>query len=342
MEIRIITELIKVGRQMKVTIKDIAREANVSTATVSRVLTNKKGTYRPATAERIHKIANQLGYRKNVAASELASKTLNTIAVVINNTKTNFWQSILEGIQKAADKNGKDIVIFNAGNNDPKMLAQSINAALERQVAGILLVATKNNEQQIRTLDAANVPYRLVSIYDLGQQGHRFVSSNNFEIGREATEYLIKNGHQKIGLIGIDHSITGNQRLAGYQQALKNAGITPQDTWVQYGDYSFDNGQTFLDQIQQNRLTAIVAASDLTAAGIIKSANQEGIKLPKDLSIISIDGTFICEIASPQLTSVTQNFYQIGYQGLTSLVNDAGSTFVPVQITKRDSVTSLT
>lgn len=330
---------------MKPTIKDIAQRANVSTATVSRVLAKKEKSYRPETAAKIEAIAKELGYKKNLAAAELAAHSSKLIAVILNNTQTNFSDDIIAAIQAETDKVGYQMFILYAGNHDSRLLNQAISVALERHVAGILLVATSLDDQAASTLIASNTPCRLVSVYDEDDPRYTnfsFISSNNERIGYLAAKYLIDRGHQRIGLAGIDHSSTGKQRLRGYQRALIEQGLAPRLEWVKYGDYSFGPQQNILHALANEKLDAIITASDMVAIGLIKEARLLNIKIPEDLSLVSIDGTFLCEITLPTITSVTQDFYQMGLVAVRSLLQDDGSCFIPVHITPRHSVRVLT
>lgn len=329
---------------MKPTIKDIAQRANVSTATVSRVLSKKKNSYRPETAAKIEAIAKELGYTKNIAAAELAAKSSKLIAVILNNTQTNFSNEIIAAVQEATDKAGFQMFILYAGNHDARLLNQAISVALERHVAGILLLATSLDEQAATTLKEANVPCRLVSIYDPTSPRYaafKFISSDNEKIGYLAANYLITHGHQRIGLAGIDHSCTGKQRLTGYKKALAEHGLPFDAALVQYGDYSYGPQQSILKAFSNQQIDAVITASDMVAVGIIKEAHLLGIKVPDDLSLVSIDGTFLCDITIPTITSVTQNFYQMGLDAAMSLLNGQDSKFVPVAVTERDSVKSI-
>lgn len=297
---------------MKATIKDIAKMTGLSTATVSRVLANKQGTYRQSTAKRVREAATKLGYKRNVAAAELAANAVSTIAVIINNTETNFWIRVLDGIQAEANRQHRQVMIFYAGNNDSTMLDHAINAAVERKTAAILLVAAKVNEQQLAVIENTRVPYRFISIYDSRTSHRPFISSDNVKIGRIAAQYLLEQGHRKIGMVGIDKSSTGRERLLGYQEMMTKARLSIAPGWVQYGDYSLQSGKDLFSHIAGLGLTAVIASSDMIAAGLMISAQQAGVKVPDDLSIISIDGTMVCDVTTPQLTSVTQNFYQMG------------------------------
>ena len=326
---------------VKATIKDIAKATHLSTATVSRVLSRKEGTYREETARKVLAAAEKLGYRRNIAAADLASNNLKTIAVILNNTQTNFWQGILDGIQKAAIRNQRQFIIFYAGNNNPAMLTQALNNALERQIAGILLVATKMNPEQMAMLHRANIPYRFVSIYDSDQPDRTFVSSNNISIGRLACQYLIEQGHKKIAFAGLDRSATGRERLLGYQQAMTKAGLPIDPSWIIYGDYSFANGQALFPKLQQAGVTAVVAASDMIGAGIIQAAHHAHVAIPDNLSIVSIDGTEVCLMVTPTLTCIQQDFFKMGAASLDSLLTEGESQFIPVKVVENNSVKSI-
>lgn len=326
---------------MKATIKDVAKAAHVSTATVSRVLSNKAGTYREETAKVVRKVADQLGYHRNVSAAELAANEVKTIAIIINNTKTHFCQEVLDGIQEALQDAHRNSIIFYAGNNDAAMLTQAINNVLARSVSGILLISAKATSRQLSLLNNSGIPYRFVSIYGSDDQETKFISSDNIKIGELATSYLIEHGHSKIGLLGIDQSTTGKQRLLGYEKVMTKANLVVDPNWVQYGDYSFENAQKLFKRVRNVGLTAIIAASDMVAAGLIKAANQYGYSIPEDLSIISIDGTFICDITSPTITSVSQQFKLMGQRSVTNLIENADAEFIPVNINERKSVKNL-
>jgi LacI family transcriptional regulator len=324
----------------KPTIKNIARAAGVSTATVSRALAYKNNL-KPATAKRIRQIAQEMGYHKNVAASQLASNITNTIAVIINYTQTDFWIGILNGILHRARELNHQVITFYAGDNDSRRLTQTVNEALEHQANGILMISGKMEQEQFEILSTAHMPYRLISIYNPEHPEHRYVSSNNVKIGEQATNYLIKRGHRRIGLVGIDRYLTGQQRLFGYQRAMTAAGLPINPHWIHYGDYSYQDGKKLFSAIQDSSVTAVVAGSDMIGAGLIKAATQAGWRLPEQLSIISIDGSDTCELTTPELTTVSQDFYQMGLTSVDNLLQDQPATFIPTTLIERDSVQTL-
>lgn len=327
---------------MKPTIKDIARESGYSIATVSRVLSNKKNlSYSSDAAQKIKKVAHDLGYHRNNLAASLVSQKSNTIAVIVNSTQTNFSWDVLSGIQKQVDQTSYRVIILYAGNHNQRLAKQAINTALERSVSGILLVAMELDQENIDLLRNSYVPYRFVSNYPEDQVTN-FISSDNHLIGKLAAEYLIKNGHEKIAFVGMDNKNTAHERLAGYQEALQEAGLSPNESFIQPGDYSYEDGLTIMKKIapliKKQEITAVIAASDMLGTGLIKGAQKAGLKVPDDFSIISIDGTFVCDIISPAMTSVTQDFAKMGALSITNLLTHGNSQFIPVEITERESV----
>lgn len=326
--------------KMKPTIKDIAAKTGFSIATVSRVLAKKQGTYSDKTQERILKVAKDLGYRKNTLAMELVKKKTDVIAVIVNVTPTNFSSGIIDGIQQRATEIGLQVIILYAGNRNTELQHQAIVTALERTVSGILLMAIEPDKADLQLLTESKTPFCFVSI-NLADERVKSVSSDNYQAAYLATKYLISHGHLTIGLAGIDHYHTGSQRLAGYQAALKDYSIHGQAEWVQPGDYSYQAGYNVFNAYQELGITGVVAASDMTAAGLQKAAQESNVKLPGALSVVSIDGTLICDIATPALTSVTQNFVQIGIESVNCLVGKSATRLVPVTLVERESVATI-
>lgn len=282
-----------------------------------------------------------MGYHKNVAASELASNITNTIAVIINYAQTDFWTDILDGVLQRAHELNYKVIIFSAGENDSQLLTQTVNEALEHQAKGILLISGRIEEKQVDILANAHTPYRLVSIYDRQYPEHRFVSSDNVAISEQATNYLIEQGHRRIGLVGVDHSSTGRQRILGYQKAMTDAQLAIAPNWVHYGNYSYETGKKLFPEVKGLGLTAIVAGSDMIAIGLIKAAQKAGIKIPDQLSIVGIDGDPAGEIVSPELTTISQDFQQIGIHSVDNLLKDKKSEFIPTKLIERQSVARL-
>ncbi|GAJ26467.1 transcriptional regulator [Liquorilactobacillus sucicola DSM 21376 = JCM 15457] len=331
---------------MGVTIKDIAKETGFSVATVSRVLSNKVGFFSQDTAAVVNAAATKLGYKKNMAATELVTQKSSVIAVIVNSTKTNFSDPIIEGIQQKAAESDKRVIILYAGDHDATSQRRALSTALERPIAGVLLLSVDLFEENLQLLKTAQVPFRFISI-SFKDSALNYVASDDQQIGYLATKYLIKMGHRCIGLAGIDiesSAHTGKMRLAGYKRALAENNIPLQKNWIQTGNYSYEAGLLAMQNYSNQKcISAVITGSDLVGIGLLNQAAKLHLSIPDDLSLITIDGTYLCRIVQPQLTSVTQDFYHMGYLGAEYLISDQQqNAFTDVKISERESVKKLT
>jgi Transcriptional regulators len=329
---------------MAATIKDIARLAGVSTATVSRVLSHK-GRYSEKTETKIRKIAQQLGYRKNQNATELVTRQSSVLGVIVSATQTNFSDAIIKGIETEAQKHDLSVIILYAGENNEQLQHQAIQTVLERRISGILLLSLELNSANMDLLKESGVPFLFLSIA-FKDRTIPFISSDDFDIGYHATRFLIEQGHRRIGFAGanITQSFTGVQRLLGYQKAMAETQLNWLPDWIQSGDYSYQSGEAAMKKFGRHTdLSAIIGASDLAAIGVLNQAQEFGLRIPDDLSVLSIDGTDLCTIVRPKLTSMTQSFYEMGVRGVQELSqNNLVSAFIDTRLSVRDSVACLT
>ncbi|AYM01655.1 LacI family transcriptional regulator [Levilactobacillus brevis] len=329
---------------MAATIKDIAKLTGVSTATVSRVLANKTAFFSESTAQKVQTAATELGYQKNTAAAELVTRHSHVIAAVVNSTKTNFASQIIEGIQAEAHRYDLNVIILYAGDADAEQQRRALTTVIERPVMGILLLSVDLAAENLALLQQSQIPYCFLSISFDGAR-LPYITSDDWQVGYQATQALINAGHRRIGLAGVDSDYhTGRQRVLGYTQALANAGITPDTDWIQLGNYSYDAGQTAMRAYgAQTALTAIVGASDMAAIWVMNQARDLGLRVPADLSIVAIDGTELCQLVQPQLTSVSQNFYEMGVAGVQQLraKETLPQKITPIQLVSRQSIRQL-
>lgn len=332
-----------------ITIKDIAKKVGVSPSTVSRVLSNKSDFYTPETVKKVKAAAQELGYKKNQSAAELVKQHSNVIAAVVSSVKTNFAGEVIDGIQKEAAKYGYKLIVVYSHSADYAEQRSALMTVIERPVMGIMLLSMALSDDNLALVKESGIPFCFLSMaFD---DNRPFISSDDKKIGYQATKFLIDRGHRRIGLAGIDrYPYTGRLRLLGYRQALSEIGVTPQGDWIQPGDYSYASGLKAMQQYgKKTDLTGIVAASDMVGIGILNQARLFGMKVPDDLSIMSIDGTEMCEIVQPQLTSVSQDFYKMGIAGVQrirqlDLKEQSAKNkqeFLPVKITERSSVKRL-
>lgn len=327
---------------MGITIKDIAKLAGVSPATVSRVLANQSDFYSEKTAKKVRQAAKKLGYQKNTNAVELVTQKSHVLAVIISTIQTNAADQIINGIQETAIKKNLDVIILYAGEKNADLQKRALETVIERSVMGILLVAIDLDPQNDQLLKSANIPFLFLSIGFLKNR-FPFISSDDFQVGYQATDFLLRKGHTKIGFAAADpETVIGQLRLAGYWKALSDHHITPQLNWVYDGEFTYDDGLAAMAHyIKKTALTAAVASSDLAAIGMLNQAQSQGLRIPEDFAVISIDGTFLCSIMRPQITSVTQSFHEMGVKGVETIVSQTRTQFqsrhTPIKITERQS-----
>lgn len=326
---------------MAATIKDIAKAAGVSPATVSRVLANKEGFFGAQTAVRVREAARQLGYRKNTAATELVTQRSHDLAVIVNATQTNFANQIIEGIQATAFPADLNVIILYAGDADEERQRRALTTVIERAVRGILLLSVNLAPANLALLRSTEIPYTFLSISMQAPQTPA-ITSDDWQVGYQATQYLLQRGHRRIGLAAVDHQITGQLRLAGYRQALTEADVRPVAAWFQAGDYSYVAGQQAMQAYgAQPTVTAVLAGSDMAAIGVMNQARTLGLLVPADLSVMAIDGTELCDIVQPTLTSLTQSFYDMGVAGVRRLLADQPTSpreTTAIRVVERESV----
>lgn len=326
---------------MGVTIKDIAKRADVSIATVSRALSGKNKFNSEKTIKKIQALAKEMGYRKNTAAVELVTRSSKVLAVIVSATKTNFANPIIDGIHEEAYKHGLNVIISYAGEKEPQRQYEAIKTIIERSVKGILLLALDLSESSYKLLSESEIPYIFLSISN--NRNIPFIASNDYLIGYQATSYLIGQGHKNIALAGLDtNSYIGKQRIAGYRKALVENKLVLRPEWITNGLFTYDDGLKTMKYFGKNpKITAVVACSDLVGLGIANQAVSLGLHVPTDLSIITIDGTNLCNLVRPTLTSLTQNFHQMGILGTKYLIGNDKDThyskFIDVKIEKRKS-----
>jgi LacI family transcriptional regulator len=309
-----------------VTIYDVAREASVSMATVSRVVNNNPNV-KPATRKKVFEAIERLGYRPNAVARGLASKKTTTVGVVIPDISNANYAEVARGIEDIANMYHYNIILCNADKKKDKEI-RVINTLLEKQVDGLLFMGGTVTSEHIQAFNTSSVPVVLCGTTD---EGHKYpsVDIDHAAAAQEAVQALLSNGHRNIAMISgpLEDTSTGLQRYQGYRQALSIGGINVQDDLVRVGNYRYESGiehtKYFLNLA--NRPSAIFAANDEMAIGAIHAIQDAGLSVPGDISVISVDNSRTASMVRPQLTSVAQPMYDIGAVSmrlLTKLMKD--------------------
>ncbi|AZR73753.1 LacI family transcriptional regulator [Anoxybacter fermentans] len=297
---------------MSVTIKDIAKEANVSTTTVSRVLNNKPDVS-DKTKKKVLEVINKLGYNPNGIARGLVLQKTYTIGLIIPDICNPFFPEVARGIQDKARQLGYSVIFYNTDNNKQRE-KEAIDLLKSKQVDGIILSLSMSNKEELDKLEEENFP--VVQI-DRKIPGSIFptVTIDNILSAYNATKYLIELGHKYLAHItGNLGTKTGQDRLEGFKQALKEFNLDYKDEYILEGDYSKESGYKQMKTLltQKKRPTAVFAANDLMAIGAYEAIFDYGLKIPEDISIIGHDDIDIASIIRPGLTTMTQPKYKLG------------------------------
>ncbi|MBU9714680.1 catabolite control protein A [Evansella tamaricis] len=298
---------------MNITIYDVAREAGVSMATVSRVV-NGNPNVKPTTRKRVLEAIDRLGYRPNAVARGLASKRTTTVGVIIPDISSIFFSELARGIEDIATMYKYNIILCNSDQNKEKEI-HLINTLLEKQVDGIVFMGGEITEEHKETFQKSPVPIVLSATVDNNKE----LPSVNIDYAQasyDATIALIDRGHKKIAMLTgtLEDPINGYQKFAGYKRALEEAGIELKDDFVVIGDYTYDSGLEAMETLAalEDKPTAIFAATDEMALGVIHGAQDAGFNVPEDFEVIGFDNTRLATMVRPTLTTVVQPMYDIG------------------------------
>ncbi|EIJ79293.1 carbon catabolite repression transcriptional regulator [Bacillus methanolicus PB1] len=310
---------------MNVTIYDVAREANVSMATVSRVV-NGNPNVKPATRKKVMEVIERLGYRPNAVARGLASKKTTTVGVIIPDISSTFFAELTRGIEDIATMYKYNIILSNSDQNKEKEL-HLLNTMLGKQVDGIVFMGGNITPEHVEEFEKSPVPIVLAGSIEETEK----IPSVNIDYDQAAydvVQSLIEKGHKEIAfVIGPLHEpINKEKKLAGYKRALENFGILFREEFIIEGDYTYDSGIEAIEKLLEmdSRPTAIFVGSDEMALGVIHGAEDKGYKIPDDFEVVSSDNTRLTLMVRPQLTTIVQPLYDIGAVAmrlLTKLMN---------------------
>lgn len=334
---------------MRATLKDVAEIAKVSTATVSKIINNKKGGYSKETKEKVLGIIKENGYEANAIARGLATKSSRIIGVLVPDVATTFFIEVLNGIEEVAHKNDYCVVICNTGNNGERAL-QYIKSLSANQVAGIIYTSSPISEECFEIIRKRKIPCVLALTISQKFQVP-YVKVDDHQAAYCATQYLIDKGHQKIAMIGgeVGEPTATIPRLEGYLQALTDYRVEVKENLITFGDFSYESGEQCMEQLldQEEQFTAIFAVSDEMAIGALNVAHRRGRRVPEELSIIGYDNSKVSKMSFPPLTTVSQPLYEMGKkvaEKLLKVILDgevAESSIMMHEIIERDTVRCL-
>ncbi|SKC83566.1 LacI family DNA-binding transcriptional regulator [Maledivibacter halophilus] len=307
---------------MGVTIKDIARMANVSTTTVSRVINNKSEGVSESTRKKILDLVKEFNYQPNALARGLVTKKTKTIGLIIPDISNPFFPDIARGVEDSANDYGYNVFLCNT-DEDLHKESEYINALKEKYVDGIIFtLASIPKYEHILDLIKSGIPVVMMDRF-IESKDIKGVFLDNLEGGYIATKHLIDLGHRKIGCItGPLHTKTSIERYEGYQKALMDANITLDKSFVVESNYKMDGGMKAAEELlREKKITSIFACNDLMAYGAYKVIKACEYKIPQDISIVGFDDILISQMLETQLTTIKQPTYDMGATAAKMLID---------------------
>ena len=300
------------------TIRDVAKRAGVAPITASRVLSNS-GYVSPATRKRVEQAAAELHYVPNMLANSLRSNRTQTLALVLTDITDPFWTTVARGVEDVASQQGFNVIFCNTDESQAKQ-EQYLSLLLRRRVDGVLLVPASSSGESVRALQNQNVKVVLLD---------RCVPGVTVDIVRGAStdgacrlvDHLLALGHRRIAMLAGPEDISAsNERVAGYRQALSQAGIAADENLVFHGSFSVESGQEMAMRALalQPRPSAMFAASNFIAVGALRALDAAGIRVPEEMSMVAFDDLPYSQ--RPFLTVAAQPAYELGKAAATLLL----------------------
>ena len=269
-----------------ITIYDVAREANVSMATVSRVV-NGNPNVKPATRKKVLDVIDELDYRPNAVARGLASKKTTTVGVIIPDVTNLYFASLARGIDDIATMYKYNIILANSDQNNHKEI-QVLNTLLSKQVDGILYMGNNLTPELRAEIVRSKTPIVLAGTID---SDHVVASVNiDYKVAtQEAVQKLIENGHKKIAFVtpSLKNTFATDLRLDGYKEALSAAKIKYNEKFVFEIPLTYQSGEVLSEKLLNAGITAAVVTDDEAAVGLLNGLYDRGVNVPKEFEVIS-------------------------------------------------------
>lgn len=331
-----------------VTIKDVARYADVSPSTVSRVISNSP-RISPKTTEKVREAMKKLGYHPNAIARSLVMQKTNTIGLVLaRRTDTAFanpfFSEIIQGIASVAQQAHFNLML-SAAEDYHQEQEEVLKMFRNRKVDGVILMASRVHDELITKLQQFNCPFVLIG-RSLEINNIPIVNNDNIKAAYNMTEFLIRKGYKKIAaLSGPEEYVVSQDRMRGYREALQDNDIDFCDELVKYCDFSFEGGyDSALELLNYADLDAIFAFDDMMASGALRAAQNMGFDIPGQVAVAGFNGDPVVAYFKPALTTVKIPIMKMGEEAarmLIRIVDEDGykgeEIIIPTEIVPRDS-----
>ncbi|HKO18006.1 MAG TPA: LacI family DNA-binding transcriptional regulator [Acidobacteriaceae bacterium] len=303
--------------------RELAKLAGVSSATVSRVI-NGSDLVRPATAEKVRRVIDELKFVPNGSATTLKQGHSSSYGLIIPDITNPFFPEFIRSFESILVGKKQDMLMATTDLHASRM-QQTIHRMLVRQVEGVALLASEIETEPIETLIRNRVPLVTMDRRLVGP-GLSDVSVHYQSGMRQTIEHLAKLGHKKIAYIGASAGLTiSDHREQAFRKAMQKAGLKADPQFIRPGNYRITGGETAMMELLQlpDRPTAIVGANDLTAIGALRVLHRENLAVPKDISVVGFDDIELCDVFFPPLTTMRLPRHELAETFVTALESAA-------------------
>lgn len=330
---------------MPKTIDDIAKEAGVSKATVSRVMNNTKAVS-PELKEKVNQIIEKNNFKPNTFARGLITKKTQTIGVIVSDISNPVDGIIIKGINQICMLEEYTLMVSESGGETEKEL-ELIEAYRDRNIDGIIIVSNNNDKTFIKELSQKEHPIVLIGVEELKKIELNIVYHDALKASYDATNLILSYGHKRIGFIGGPNKSSSVKVYEGFCNALDLSNLKSIDSFLEHGDYSYHSGYECMKKIhlRNNEMpTAVLICNDSMAIGAIHYIQSIGLKVPNDISIVGLDGLEVTSYFNPSLTTVEFPYHEEGIiaaQILFDTIKDETKTksyYLEHKITERNSL----
>lgn len=303
-----------------VTIKDVAKRAGTSIATVSYVFSDKDRYLRPELRERVLQAAGELGYVKNAAASSLKGNRRGIIAVLVAQFGNTFFTRMCVDVEATARQEGYVVTLCNS-DEDVKQERLILERLIAQRIDGCILCSALSKEDNTELLRQHKIPYVILErSFPTSYQAHNFIGHDNFQSGFLATQSLLIAGHRSIAFSGWDSPIPNvRERVDGYRAAMRKWGVSEDRMTVMLDELSEDAGRRMAVKLMESEVTAAVLGQHDTAKGTLLHFQDQAVHWPADISLVMIGTPEWAGMLRPILTCVQRPERQMGQAAATLL-----------------------
>lgn len=325
-----------------ITIYDVAREAGVSMATVSRVV-NGNPNVKPSTRKKVSEVIERLDYRPNAVARGLASKKTTTVGVIIPNITSVFFSALARGIDDIAAMYKYDMILTNADETTSKEIA-AFNNLLAKQVDGIIFMAANVDNAMIETIKASRTPVVVAGIIPNDKELYS-VSIDMYQAIYNLTQILLERGKRPAIVTDASRYYANiNHRIPAYKAAMEDAKQVVDEDLIIQNNFTDEEGSIIVDQLLAAKATGVITVRDEIGVAVINALTDRGIKVPEEFEVITCNNSSITRYTRPQLSSIQYPLYDVGAVAmrlLTKRMNDEKvedrQIYLPYKYVFRDS-----